>query len=159
MKITHLARNLFVVLLLAATAIYAKPSDAASNTPDVAAALTEWQQAVESGKLETIMKLYDKNAMMISTFGQAPFTKRKEIEDYFKLVLANEGVKVDILESHPRVFGNFAINDGRYELSYTQEGEQISVPARFTFVYELENGKWVIVDQHASRMPDTTEKK
>ena len=74
-------------------------------------------------------------------------------------MVVNEGVHVEILESHPRVFGNIAVNDGRYELSYTQEGEEISIPARFTFVYQLEGGQWIIVDQHASRMPDASEKK
>ena len=52
-----------------------------------------------------------------------------------------------------------ATNDGRYELSYTQEGEEVSIPARFTFVYQLQNGQWKIVGQHASQMPDKREKK
>ncbi len=158
MKPTHFARNLLVAALIAASAFIAKPSDAASK-PDVATALTTWKAAVESGKLEDIMKLYDKKAVMISTFAQAPFTKRSEIEEYFKLVVVNENIKVDILESHPRVFGDIAIDDGRYEIGYTQEGEEVSIPARFTFVYQLQGDKWMIIDQHASQMPDKREKK
>lgn len=158
MKLLHLARNLLILSLIVSSSFLAKPSDAASS-PDVAAALDAWKAAVESGDLKDIMKLYDKNAMMISTFAQAPLTKRSEIEDYFKKVVVNEGIKVDILESHPRVFGAMATNDGRYELSYTQEGEEVNIPARFTFVYQLQNGKWLIVDQHASQMPDKREKK
>jgi hypothetical protein len=158
MKIAHLARNILLAALLVSSAVFARPGIAATK-PDMQSALTTWKQTVESGKLKNIMKLYDKDAIMISTFAQAPLTKRSEIEDYFKLVVVNEGVRVDILESHPREFGDMAVNSGRYELSYTQEGEEINIPARFTFVYRLEHGEWIIVDQHSSRMPDTKEKK
>jgi len=162
MNFSHFLRNFLILALIVSSAFIAKSSDAASKAaskPDVAIALNTWKAAVESGDLKEIMKLYATDAMMISTFAQAPLTKRSQIEDYFKLVLANEGVRVDILESHPRNYGDIAINDGRYELSYVQEGEEISIPARFTFVYKRVGSQWIIIDQHASQMPDTREKK
>ena len=99
------------------------------------------------------MKLYDKNAIMISTFAQEPLTKHEQIIGYFKKVIVNPDIKVDIEDSHPRIFGNVAVNSGRYTLSYTQEGETVSIPARYSFVYVLQGGKWLIVDQHSSRVP------
>jgi len=130
-----------------------------SNKPDVQVALTDWKVAVESASLDDIMKLYDKHAVMISTFAQDPMTKREQIVAYFKKVVVNSDIKVEIEDSHPRVFGNVAVNSGRYILSYTEEGEPVSIPARFSFVYALEGGKWLIVDQHSSRVPLPTEKK
>ena len=124
-----------------------------SDKPDIQAALIDWKAAVESASFDDIMKLYDKHAIMISTFAQNPMTKREQIAGYFKKVIVNPDIKIDIEESHPRIFGNFAINSGRYTLSYTQEGEPISIPARFSFAYALEGGKWLIVDQHSSRVP------
>lgn len=158
MKLAHLARNVLLVTLLTASALYAKPS-VASAKPNPSVALSNWKDAVESRKLSAVMKLYDNDAVMIPTFAQSPLLKRSQIEEYFKVVLANDGVHVDILESHPRILGDIAIDDGRYELSYTQEGEQVSIPARFTFVYQLDGDKWMIIDHHASQMPDKREKK
>ena len=129
------------------------PAASKSDVPDVQNALIDWKAAVERASLDGIMKLYDKDALMISTFAQVPMTKREQIAAYYKKVVVNTDIKVDIDDTHPRVFGDVAINSGRYTLSYTQEGETISIPARFTFVYVLKGGKWMIVEQHSSRVP------
>lgn len=150
--------HFLILALIVISSFIARPGNATA-APDVGQALTTWKAAVESGKLKDVMKLYDKKAMMIPTFAQSPLTKYEQIQEYYKVVLANEGIHVEILESHPRIFGDIAIDDGRYELSYIQEGEEVSVPARFTFVYQLEGGKWLIIDHHASQMPDKREKK
>lgn len=139
-------------LFALAALLIAAPAFAA-ETPSVEAALNDWKMAVEGGNVDAIMKLYDKNAVMISTFAQEPMTKREQIKAYFKKVVPNPDIKVEIEDTHPRLYGNVAVISGRYTLSYTQEGEPVSIPARYTFVYALEGGKWLIVDQHSSRVP------
>lgn len=125
----------------------------AAEKPDVSEALNAWKAAVEAGNVDDIMKLYDKKAVMISTFAQQPMRKREQLIGYFKKVIVNPDIKIEIEDSHPRVFDNVAVDSGRYVLSYSQEGETISIPARFTFVFALEDGKWMIVEQHSSRVP------
>lgn len=120
---------------------------------DVESALVDWKNAVESAKVDNIMKLYDRNAVMISTFMQNPMTNRSQISGYFKRVVTNPDIHVEIEETHPRTFGDVAVNSGRYTLSYTQDGEPVSLPARFSFTYVQKDGKWLIVDQHSSRVP------
>lgn len=115
--------------------------------------LEQWKAAVESASISNIMKLYDKNALMISTFAQDPLTTREQIADYYKKIVANPDIKVGIEDTHPRLFGDVAVNSGRYTISYTQEGESIVIPARFTFVYVMQDGQWKIVEQHSSRVP------
>ena len=136
-----------------------KPAAKSAGKQDVDGALTQWKEAVEGGNVDAIMKLYDKHAIMISTFAQDPLTKREQIEGYFKRVIVNPDIKVEIEDTHPRTFGTMAVNSGRYTLSYTQEGEQVTIPARFSVVYSLEGGKWLIVDQHSSRVPLPDEQK
>ena len=136
-----------------------KPAAKSAGKQDVDGALTQWKEAVEGGNVDAIMKLYEKHAIMISTFAQDPLTKREQIEGYFKRVIVNPDIKVEIEDTHPRTFGTMAVNSGRYTLSYTQEGEQVTIPARFSFVYSLEGGKWLIVDQHSSRVPLPDEQK
>ena len=48
---------------------------------------------------------------------------------------------------------DIAINTGLYTFSFTQNGKKVKVPARFTFVYEKDDGKWEIEDHHSSMLP------
>ena len=140
----------YVILL----ALCATPALAREKSSDVEAALGQWKAAVEAGKVDDIMKLYDRNAIMISTFAQEPMTKREQIAGYFKKVVTNPDIKVVVEDSHTRLIGNnVAVISGRYTLSYSQEGEPISIPARFSVVYQLEGGQWLIVNMHSSRVP------
>ncbi len=129
------------------------PVSVKEGIPEVSSALDAWTQAVEGGDAQAIVALYDKSAIMISTFVQQPITKNSDLLSYYKKVVANPDVRVEILETHPRRFGNMAVNTGRYTLSYTQEGEEVVVPARFSFVYQLQGARWVIVDHHSSAIP------
>ncbi len=52
-----------------------------------------------------------------------------------------------------RVYGATAINTGYYTFSYTKDGENKSIAARYSFVYLKRNGQWLIVDHHSSAMP------
>lgn len=65
------------------------------------------------------------------------------------------GHKVNFGDQHIRVYGDIAINTGYYTFSYMKEGEAKTLPARYSFVYRKNNGKWLIVDHHSSAMPTT----
>jgi hypothetical protein len=52
-----------------------------------------------------------------------------------------------------RVYGNTAINTGYYTFSYVKDGQPRTIPARYSFVYVKQGGKWLIVDHHSSAMP------
>jgi uncharacterized protein (TIGR02246 family) len=148
-----LFRSLAPVLAIVALAVLAAPAAQAGARPDVAAALDRWKAAIEKGDIKAIMSQYDRDARFISTFAQKPLTRRSDIEAYFKKVVVNPGIKVEIEDSQPRTYGTIAVNSGRYDLSYEQEGETVSTPARFTFVYRLEGDQWKIIEQHSSRVP------
>lgn len=125
----------------------------ADKTPAVEDALKEWVAAIVAGKADDVVNLYDKNAVMISTFKQHPITTRAALIRYYKEVVSNPDREVNVTEQHARRFGDIAINTGEYTLSYTQEGEVVEIPARFSFTYQLQNGKWMIVDHHSSDVP------
>jgi uncharacterized protein (TIGR02246 family) len=152
----HYFSSLVVFLLLMASPAIAReqaPEAKEHTRPDVSQALTEWVTAIEGQSAENIIKLYDKNAVMISTFAQAPITTHKGLLAYYKKVVANPDAEVDVTETHPRVFGNMAVNSGQYVFHYTQDGESVTIPARFSFTYILRDSRWIIVDHHSSRVP------
>ncbi len=152
----YFTRSVIVFVLLIATPAIAceeAPEAKANYRPDVSEALTEWVAAVQGQSVEKIVKLYDKNAVMISTFAQVPITTHQGLLGYYKKVVSNPDAKVDVTETHPRVFGNMAVNSGQYTFYYTQDGESVTIPARFSFTYILRDGRWIIVDHHSSKVP------
>jgi hypothetical protein len=42
---------------------------------------------------------------------------------------------------------------GFYEFSRTRDGEQVVIPARFTFIVVRRDGDWKIVHHHSSARP------
>lgn len=164
MKMIRFA-GLFAIVMFSAFPAVARIGDmqeaghkSLGEMTNIREALTQWSAAVESRDVNKIMALYDKHAVMISTFVQNPMTTRADITAYFKRVVSNPDVKVMIEDAHPRIFGTTGVISGRYTLSYTQDGEPVTIPARFSFTYVQENGKWMIVDQHSSRVPLPQEK-
>ena len=126
---------------------------AESQQPPVEAALTDWVKAVETGTVDDIVALYDKDSMMLSAFAVDPLTTHAQLRDYFGKVVKEPNRKVDVTKQDVRIFGNVASNTGLYQFHFTQEGEPMDFPARFTFVYVLKDGKWSIISHHSSIVP------
>ena len=120
---------------------------------EVSTPLKEWVAAVESGNAEKVVALYDENAIFFSTFAVKPMKTQGERLAYYKKVVAESDIRIDIVESHPHVFGNVGINSGLYTFHYTQDGEPVTVPARFSFTYLRLDDKWRIIDHHSSKIP------
>ena len=149
-------QKLFYTVLLAAFVASPALAQKKPAKPDVSAALQAWVDAVEERDIEKTVALYDKDAVFFSTFATTPLKTQDERREYYKKVLASEEIAVEIIEDNPRIYGgDVAINSGLYDLSYTEEGEDVVIHSRFTFTYVLRGGKWVIVDHHSSKMPGT----
>jgi hypothetical protein len=63
------------------------------------------------------------------------------------------GHKVAFGDQLIRVYGDTAVNTGYYTFSYVKDGQAQTIPARYSFVYVKQGGKWLIVDHHSSAMP------
>ena len=125
----------------------------AAEAPPVGEALNQWKAAVETGSVDKVLATYDKDAIMFSVFAVKPLETPKELRAYYKKVVENPDISVKVTETHPRQYGDIGVNSGLYTLSYTQDGEMVTIPSRFTFVYILKGGKWLIVDHHSSKVP------
>lgn len=126
---------------------------AQAQTPDVKSALSAWVKAVETGTVDDMVALYDKDAMMLSAFAIDPMTDHEQLRKYFSKVVREPNRTVTVTKQDVRQFGNVATNTGLYQFYYEQDGEPVEVPARFTFVYTLKDGKWLIISHHSSRVP------
>jgi uncharacterized protein (TIGR02246 family) len=121
----------------------------------IASLFTQWNAALATGDPQKVADLYAPNAVLLPTVSNQIRTDRAGIVDYFTEFLkkAPRGVitqsVVDVLDADD------AINTGTYTFTLTVDGKKKMVPARYTFVYELVGGKWLIVNHHSSAMPES----
>ncbi|MBT2396348.1 SgcJ/EcaC family oxidoreductase [Streptomyces sp. ISL-100] len=127
-----------------------------TSKKQVAALFDTWNAALQTGDPDKVADLYEKNAVLLPTVSNKVRTDRAEIVDYFDHFLQNKPVGkkiqtiVDILDS------DSAIDTGVYEFTLTDPGtgEKRVVEARYTYVYEKTDDKWLIVNHHSSAMPE-----
>ena len=122
---------------------------------EVDKAFADWRTALSSGKAENIVKLYDKDAILLATLAAEPITTQQGRTEYFTGLTAKPKLKATVNEEYVRLLDpNTALVSGVYTFSFMEEGKTVEVPARYTFVFEKESGKWMIVEHHSSKVPN-----
>lgn len=135
------------ILFLYASFAFAQPS-----ADSVMQATQQWAKAINARDAQQITSLYDPQAYLYATF-QNMLDTQQEIYDYFKKLTAHENLQVNFKRENVRVYGDTAINSGRYTFTYTEDGKKVRIPARYTFVYTYTSKGWLIVDHHSSILP------
>jgi uncharacterized protein (TIGR02246 family) len=121
---------------------------------EVTGLFDSWNQTLATGNPELVADRYAPDAVLEPTVSNVVRTDRAGIVDYFEHFLENKP-KSQILESHIKVLGpNAAIDVGTYRFDLTTDGQQRTVDARYTFVYEKVGDEWLIVNHHSSAMPE-----
>ena len=127
----------------------ALPSEA-----EIAALFDRWNATLQNGGPHDMALLYAEDGVLLPTVSNAPRTNRAEIAEYFEhfLALSPRGV---INERYVQVLDeNTAIDAGIYTFDILRNGEPTYVVARYTFVYERQDGRWRIASHHSSAMPE-----
>jgi uncharacterized protein (TIGR02246 family) len=121
----------------------------------VATLFDEWNQSLATGNPELVADRYAPDAVLEPTVSNVVRTDRAGIIDYFEHFLENKP-KSQILDSHIKVLGpTSAIDVGTYRFALTTDGQERTVDARYTFVYEKVGDEWLIINHHSSAMPES----
>lgn len=154
---------LALVLAISAPAAYARdtaattttaPAKALSSKQQVEAAFEAWLTAVSTGTPDAVEPLYAKDAVLLPTLAPAVHNTPALRHEYFVMFTAKKNLKGKVDESHIRVFGDVAVNSGLYTFTFENaDGQTVSVPARYSFVYHKTPAGWLIVDHHSSLVP------
>lgn len=121
---------------------------------EVDKAFANWRIALSSGKVENIVNLYDKDAILLATLAAEPITTQQKRIEYFTGLMAKPKLKATVNEEYIRLLDlNSALVSGIYTFSFTEDGKTVEIPARYTFVFEEEDGHWMIVEHHSSKIP------
>jgi hypothetical protein len=127
----------------------------ADAAQDVEAATQQWIGAFNRKSTPDIVALYAKDAVFFGTTSPIIRDTPELVRDYFKSLGSLGNSTIAVGEHRVQVFGDVAINTGFYTRTAVQDGKEVKSPARFTFVYQLRQGKWMIVEHHSSVLPET----
>jgi uncharacterized protein (TIGR02246 family) len=151
-------------LLLTGTAAYASTDTATAHHRTTSAEPTKkqilalfdrWNATLATGDADKVADLYAPNGVLLPTVSPKIRTTHAEIADYFEHFLENKPVGrkdrsvVDILDR------NTAVDAGLYTFTLTDPdtGVKREVKARYTYLYEKIDGKWLVVNHHSSVLP------
>lgn len=125
------------------------------TTQDVAALFDTWNAALATGDPAVVAARYAPDAVLLPTVSDEVRDTPELIEKYFTEFLAQSPVGT-IDQSTVRVLDDGVATDvGVYTFALTgDDGATQQVQARYSFVYELVDGEWLIAHHHSSAMPE-----
>lgn len=116
-----------------------------------------WNESLKTKNPDNVVANYAADAVLLPTLSNKPRTNHAEMRDYFVHFLEKSPVgKIDMRVV--KIGCNFAIDTGLYTFTVKAGEETKTVPARYTFTYEFQDGKWLISSHHSSAMPEKVEK-
>jgi uncharacterized protein (TIGR02246 family) len=118
---------------------------------EVAALFDRWNASLATHDADKVTANYAPDAVLLATVSNQPRTNSAEIKDYFEHFLKRDPQGA-IDTRTIRIGCNEATDVGTYtfKVSGKTPGTTDIVKARYSFIYEPRDGKWVIVHHHSS---------
>ena len=117
-------------------------------------ALNKWVELVSKHEVENVVSLYATDGVLLGTFSDEIRQGKDKIKEYFDFFL-NKKPKATIIDfkKHKVDNDNYSVS-GFYDFEVdTQDGLRKISSARFTFVFQKQNGIFKILSHHSSVMP------
>jgi hypothetical protein len=119
--------------------------------------IEKWMEAVNQGNIESLLNLYDPQAVLIPTFSNRLLNTREKLKDYFDRLGNREDLSITL---HDKTFqiqniGNEVfVTSGIYTWRFSIDGELIVFEARFSYLIDLSKPN-PIQHHHSSQIPRT----
>ena len=117
--------------------------------------LDEWIKLINTGEIESLLKLYDREAILIPTFSNIILNKPEKLREYFESLAVRKELNVTIHEDtlaiqeiHKQIFSL----SGIYKWQFIVDGALNKFEARFTYLVNLSKVS-PILHHHSSLMP------
>ena len=151
----HSIRCLILLgLLVTCVTSFARTDNTENN---IANTYQNWCDAVGSskGNPDNMVKFYAPNAILIPTLSPKILINRKHgLDAYFVAFTGKKDIQCKTNKIMIQSYGDISISNGLYTFTYTDKnGNQETLPARFTFVYKKYGDNWLIVSHHSSLVP------
>ena len=120
--------------------------------------IEEWMEAVCSNDVNAILPLYIEDGLLLGTLDSEIRKGHSEIKIYFDYFLQFKPCgRITKIVEDDLGYRRMAIANGTYDFDLTENGEQKTAPARFTFVLDRVGTKWKIHSHHSSKKPENIE--
>ena len=141
-----------LLLALLSPGAYADESADDAVRAQVAAATAEWIATFNTRDAARISALYAPDAILWGTVSQTIRTTPREIFEYFtESATRRPKLRMALGEYHVQLYGELAMNSGYYTSRNPVDGNEVVIPMRFTFIYQKQDDRWMIVNHHSSR--------
>lgn len=117
--------------------------------------LEQWMQAVNDGNVESLLSLYDNDAVLIPTFSNRLLNTADKLKDYFEKLGNREDLSIALHEKTliTQELGNQIYSlSGIYNWRFAVDGELLNFEARFSYVIDLSRPN-PILHHHSSQIP------
>ncbi len=117
----------------------------------------QWCTAIgkAKGNPKVVTQFYAPGATLVPTLSHKILrNKNHGLDEYFAHLTSHKDIRCIPEKNRIHLHGKTVTNSGLYEFSFMDDGHRKNIPARFTFVYEKIDGKWLIINHHSSKMPE-----
>lgn len=155
-------KKLITIAAICAAWIFAQAAQADTamtcktvNKEQIAALFDRWNNSLATHDAAKVTANYAPDAVLLATVSNEPRTNTAAIKDYFVHFLENNP-KGAINTRTIHIGCNTAYDVGTYTFTLAGKapGTTQTVKARYSYIYELRNGQWLIVHHHSSAMPE-----
>ncbi len=119
--------------------------------------LEQWIQAVNDGNVESLLSLYDNQAVLIPTFSNRLLNTPEKLRDYFEKLGSREELSIALHEKTliiQELRNQIYSLSGIYNWRFTVDGELLNFEARFSYLIDLSKTN-PILHHHSSQIPRT----
>ena len=156
MNLTTKTAGALAIAMLAVAGCSSADAATKPTEQEVASLFDQWNAALATGNADTVADLYASDGVLLPTLSAVVRSNRDQIKEYFAEDFLPKKPQGTITESHVRILDDEnAAHSGNYRFSLTgKDGTKTEVDARFTYVYEKIDGRWLIVEHHSSAAPE-----
>jgi uncharacterized protein (TIGR02246 family) len=120
---------------------------------EIQSLFTRWNKSLSTLDPAKVTANYTDDAVLLPTVSNTPRTDHAQIQDYFVHFLQKKPSGV-INQSHVKIGCNKAYDVGVYTFTLHDGKKTTQVKARYSYVYQYQNGQWLISHHHSSVMPE-----
>lgn len=120
------------------------------NEVDVVNLFKRWNASLQTGQPKAVVENYAKRSILLPTLSGTNRLTPQEKEAYFVHFLASKPTG-EVTQRQIDIGCNIASDSGLYTFTMAKTGEKLD--ARYTFVYQWDGQKWLIVSHHSSVLP------
>ena len=117
--------------------------------------LEQWMQAVNNGDVESLLALYDSNAVLIPTFSNKLLNTPDKLRGYFEKLASRDELSIRLHNKTllvQAVQNDIFILGGIYNWRFLVDGQLLNFEARFSYVIDLARSS-PILHHHSSQIP------